>query len=118
MDCSHFCTVTTTLSINLQLTVVQLLLAILNISPWLLAILYDLVLWICRSIWFEIPVYGGRAQGAARPRAPSLTEARRRPSFAELITGGHSRTQSQEAVAELRRRDRERKHSNNALEEE
>lgn len=96
----------------------QLFLAFLNLSPWLLAILYDLVLWISRCIWYEIPIYGGRAQGNTRPRAPSLRETSRRMSLAEIIAGGHSRTESQETLAQLRRRDHRRKESNNALEQE
>lgn len=55
----------------------QLLLGVLTIGPWALLILYDLVLWIVRAIYYEIPYIGGRARGKRRPRAPSLAE---RPS--------------------------------------
>ena len=96
----------------------QLFLAILNMSPWLIAILYDLVLWLTRCIWYEIPVYGGRAQGNARPRAPSLKAKERRMSLAGIITAGQSTTQSQESGAQLRRRDHDGKESNNVIEEE
>ena len=49
----------------------------LTIGPWALLIIYDLLLWICRSIYYVIPYIGGRARGKKRPRAPSLSE---RPS--------------------------------------
>lgn len=88
-------------------------------SPWVLAIVYDFVLWICRSVWHEIPIVGGRAQGHRRPRAPSLASGGRRRSFAEIVTGTHQRAQSHDAaIAELRRRDHQRKQSHNALEED
>lgn len=88
-------------------------------SPWLLAILYDFLFWICRSIWHEIPVVGGRAQGYRRPRAPSLADVGRRRSFAEMVTGTHQRAQSHDAaISELRRRDHQRQQSQNALEED
>ncbi|KAL8938268.1 MAG: hypothetical protein Q9216_003985 [Gyalolechia sp. 2 TL-2023] len=54
-----------------------LLLGMLTIGPWALLIIYDLLLWIFRSIFYLIPFVGGRAQGKKRPRAPSLSE---RPS--------------------------------------
>lgn len=55
----------------------QLLLGILTIGPWALLLVYDLLLWIFRSIFYIIPFVGGRARGKKRPRAPSLSE---RPS--------------------------------------
>ncbi|KAK3111639.1 hypothetical protein LTR53_012900 [Teratosphaeriaceae sp. CCFEE 6253] len=65
-------------AIELWLTRVFLLLAIVTVGPWLLLLAYDLVLYAWRSAMYEFPVYGGRARGLAnRPRAPSLTE---RPS--------------------------------------
>ncbi|KAL8862057.1 MAG: hypothetical protein Q9178_001512 [Gyalolechia marmorata] len=54
-----------------------LLLGLLTIGPWALLIVYDLLLWIFRSIFYIIPFVGGRARGKKRPRAPSLSE---RPS--------------------------------------
>ena len=51
-----------------------LLLAALTIGPWLLLIVYDFVLYIIRTVWYETPYIGGRASGAQRPRAPSLGE--------------------------------------------
>lgn len=50
---------------------------VILIGPWVCLLVYDLFLYIARSITHEIPFVGGRAQGKARPRAPSLTE---RPS--------------------------------------
>lgn len=60
----------------------QLLLGLLTMGPWLLMIVYDLLLYIFRAFTYEIPYIGGRARGRQRPRAPSLAE---RPS-------GHRRT--------------------------
>jgi len=39
-------------------------------------------------------------------------------SLVEIIGAGHTRRQSQDTIAQLRRRDHQRKESNNALEEE
>jgi hypothetical protein len=55
----------------------QLLLGILTIGPWLILIVYDLVLYIARAATYEIPYFGGRARGRQKPRAPTLAE---RPS--------------------------------------
>ena len=54
----------------------------LTIGPWAVLLVYDVLLYIWRSITHEIPLIGGRARGKARPRAPSLKE---RPD-------GHRRT--------------------------
>ena len=53
-------------------------------------VVYDLVLYIVRSIIHELPFVGGRARGRQRPRAPSLTErpsGKRRTSLAGLVSG-------------------------------
>jgi len=55
----------------------KFLLGVAMIGPWACLVIYDLFLYIVRSITYEIPFVGGRARGKARPRAPSLTE---RPS--------------------------------------
>ncbi|KIW97461.1 uncharacterized protein Z519_01045 [Cladophialophora bantiana CBS 173.52] len=65
-----------------------LILAFINMVPWLLAILYDILYYIGRRIWHEIPVWGGRARGEHRPRAPSLRDRARRVSFRDLMSGG------------------------------
>ena len=61
-------------STHWKLTCRKLLLGICTIGPWALMLVYDLVLYIFRSIAYEIPYYGGRARGRRRPRAPSLAE--------------------------------------------
>jgi hypothetical protein len=85
-------------------------------APWILAILYDFLFYVCRQIWHEIPVVGGRARGAQRPRAPSLRDRPRRMSFRDLLTGegpnerrpaglaekrGHRRDLSRESIEEV-----------------
>jgi hypothetical protein len=52
----------------------QFYLALLIITPWLLALAYDLLLYTWRSLTYDIPVVGGRARGVNPPRAPTLTE--------------------------------------------
>ena len=78
----------------------QLVIAIVIIGPWAALLVYDLVLYVVRSIAYEIPVVGGRARGKARPRAPSLAERpsghRRRFSIARpaaQATGGGLRSE-------------------------
>ena len=56
---------------------IQLLLGIVTIGPWALLLVYDVLYYFWRTAAYEIPVFGGRAKGKRRPRAPSLTE---RPS--------------------------------------
>ncbi|OQO01415.1 hypothetical protein B0A48_12970 [Cryoendolithus antarcticus] len=51
-----------------------LLLALLIGGPWLLVMLYDLLLYSWRAATYEFPYIGGRARGRQRPRAPSLKE--------------------------------------------
>ena len=84
----------------------------MNLAPWVLAILYDLLYYIGRQIWHEIPFVGGRARGAQRPRAPSLRERTRRVSFRQLLAGAgedgagsagknaHTRGLSRESIEE------------------
>ncbi|KAK6379377.1 hypothetical protein LTS17_006295 [Exophiala oligosperma] len=67
-----------------------LLLAVINLLPWILAILYDACLYVGRVIYHEIPFFGGRARGEHRPRAPSLRDRVRRMSFVDLVTGSGS----------------------------
>lgn len=49
----------------------------ITIGPWLLLIVYDLLLFLFRTATYEVPYVGGRARNRPRPRAPSLSE---RPS--------------------------------------
>ena len=46
----------------------------ITIGPWLLFLLYDILLYLWRSATYELPYLGGRARGRQRPRAPSLVE--------------------------------------------
>lgn len=52
----------------------QLILGSLIIGPWLLLLVYDVLLYLWRSATYELPYVGGRARGKGRPRAPSLAE--------------------------------------------
>lgn len=65
----------------------QLLLAFVTVGPWLLLLVYDILLYIWRSATYKL---GGRARGQQRPRAPSLTERpdghKRRFSLASMPT--------------------------------
>ncbi|KAK8191602.1 hypothetical protein HDK77DRAFT_70225 [Phyllosticta capitalensis] len=54
-----------------------ILLSAITIGPWVFLIIYDVILYLVRTIMYELPAIGGRARGKRRPRAPSLTE---RPS--------------------------------------
>ncbi|KAI9681961.1 MAG: hypothetical protein M1817_000015 [Caeruleum heppii] len=56
------------------LTRLFILLGLLTIGPWLMLVLYDMLLYIFRAVVFELPYIGGRVTGQQRPRAPSLTE--------------------------------------------
>lgn len=59
-------------------------------APWLSLIVYDFLLYVFRTIYYEIPIIGGRARGEIRPRAPSLADVRPRVSFTEYLTTGSS----------------------------
>lgn len=75
-------------------------------SPWLIAFAFDIIYYFSRSIWYYIPVYGGRAQGGARPRAPSLPDSTRRRtlSLTAMMSGSASRDQVQENHKGIRQR--------------
>lgn len=66
----------------------QIFLTLVTIAPWAALIAYDLLLYCARALAHEVPLVGGRARGAQRPRAPSLTEHanghRRRFSLRDL----------------------------------
>ena len=51
----------------------QVFLGLITIGPWLVLVVYDVLLYIFRSVVHEVPVVGGRSRGSQRPRAPSLT---------------------------------------------
>jgi hypothetical protein len=46
-------------------------------GPWVLLVVYDIILFLVRTVMYDVPVVGGRARNRPRPRAPSLAE---RPS--------------------------------------
>jgi hypothetical protein len=54
------------------------------VGPWFIFLAYDLILYLVRTITYEIPIIGGRARGKERPRAPSLKE---RPSGDPRVMG-------------------------------
>jgi hypothetical protein len=87
-------------------------------SPWLVAILIDLVLYIFRQFWYWVPIWGGRAQGRNRPRAPSLKDARRRTlSLAGIIGSGSPGTIRDEASKRRHERNSSEKSIDAAVEE-
>ncbi|KIW08359.1 uncharacterized protein PV09_01275 [Verruconis gallopava] len=47
---------------------------LITIGPWFAFLIYDVILYVFRTITYEIPIIGGRARGRERPRAPSLKE--------------------------------------------
>jgi hypothetical protein len=67
-----------------------------TIGPWAALLVYDFILYVFRTVMYEVPVIGGRARGKARPRAPSLTERptghRRRFSLARRPDEGAQST--------------------------
>ena len=84
----------------------QLFLGALAIGPWLLLILYDLALFIFRTVTYDVPYVGGRARNRPRPRAPSLSE---RPSgrvrtLSLPISSKTSLEQAGDTVGELKKR--------------
>jgi hypothetical protein len=78
---------------------------LINLSPWLIAIVFDIVVYIARFTWHYVPVYGGHAQGETRPRAPSLADRRRRGtlSLTAMMTDA-SRQQLREDHRDMRQR--------------
>lgn len=62
----------------------QFLLFLITIGPWLIFLAYDILLYLFRTVTYEIPYIGGRARGKERPRAPSLRE---RPSGDPRVIG-------------------------------
>lgn len=60
------------------------MLGIIIIGPWILLLIYDIILFLFRIILWNFPIFGGHARNRPRPRAPSL---RNRP-------GGRSRSLS------------------------
>lgn len=67
---------------------------IIIIGPWALFLVYDMLLYVVRAVYYETPYYGGRASGRRRPRAPTLTERpngrMRAVSISEVLSSGGS----------------------------
>ncbi|KAF2280065.1 uncharacterized protein EI97DRAFT_454991 [Westerdykella ornata] len=97
-------------------TRVSLALAAFFIGPFILLLIYDFILYLFRSLTYEIPVIGGRARGERRPRAPSLRERPnghlRRISLSPLADSPAQTTGTSkpEGVDELRWRDGDTDH--------
>lgn len=76
----------------------QIFLGLFVIGPWLFLVVYDIALYIFRTVHFHTPVIGGRAQGQQRrPRAPSLRarpDGEAREFFPLGRVSSHSRSQS------------------------
>lgn len=52
----------------------KVILGIITIFPWAVLLVFDVSLYLWRTVGYEFPVVGGRARGMQRPRAPSLNE--------------------------------------------
>jgi hypothetical protein len=94
-------------SVTLPNKIFKVVLGALTIGPWLLFIVYDVILYIFRAATYDIPYIGGRARNRPRPRAPSLTErpSGRTRTFPLAVPGGSTQVESGEgAAAELKRR--------------
>ena len=59
----------------------------LTIGPWAVLVIYDIVLYVFRTVIYEFPIVGGRARGNQRPRAPSLAERNPRRYSLAASTG-------------------------------
>ena len=92
----------------------------MTIGPWLLFIVYDVLLYFVRAVTYEIPYIGGRAQGRQRPRAPTLAERpngrARTFSIGGPITSGSDTDEFQ--VVRLRSRNTLPSDDSNAIAEE
>jgi len=77
------------------------------IGPWLLLIVYDAILFIFRTVTYDIPYIGGRARNMPRPRAPSLSErpSGRARTFSLTVPGVSSAAEvAEETVDGLKKR--------------
>jgi hypothetical protein len=87
------------------LTSYQFILAFINMSPWLIALAFDVLYYVSRCLWYYVPIYGGRAQGEARPRAPSLPDSKRRRTLSlTAIMSAASRDQVRDDHKGMRQR--------------
>lgn len=46
----------------------------MTLIPWTAILFFDFALYVCHMVLYEFPLIGGRAQGARRPRAPSISQ--------------------------------------------
>ena len=87
-------------------------------SPWLLAILIDLFLYIFRQVWYWVPIWGGRARGERRPRTPSLENARRRTlSLAEMMGSASPGRVRETSMRQRRERNTSQRNLDEAVDE-
>ena len=82
----------------------QLLLGFVTIGPWLLALVYDMALYIVRAVAYEIPYYGGRAQGKGKPQAPTLKERPNGRKRAFSMTGSIANGSTNDGKENFKRR--------------
>ncbi|CAL3968770.1 hypothetical protein PZA11_004757 [Diplocarpon coronariae] len=64
-----------------------IILGMMVIGPWLLLIVYDMILYVFRTATYEVPYVGGRARNRPRPRAPSLSVPAAIESAEETVEG-------------------------------
>lgn len=75
----------------------------------MIAILYDILYYIARQVWHEVPVWGGRARGERRPRAPTLRDRTRPRGLAEMIGAGAGAEKEKEKEKEKETEEIEKK---------
>lgn len=46
----------------------------MTLIPWTAILFFDFALYVCHMVLYEFPLIGGRARGARRPRAPSISQ--------------------------------------------
>jgi len=76
------------------------------IGPWLLFLVYDVILYIFRAATYDIPYIGGRARNRPRPRAPSLSErpSGRARTFSLTVPGASSSDGAVETIGGFKKR--------------
>ena len=52
----------------------QFILGLMTLIPWTAILFFDFALYVCHMVLYEFPLIGGRARGARRPRAPSISQ--------------------------------------------
>jgi len=84
----------------------QIFLGVIVIGPWALFLIYDVVLYMFRTITYDLPYIGGRARNRPRPRAPSLSErpSGRARTFSLTVPGVPLTDGAEETVEGLKKR--------------